>query len=269
MRSTGALAGAALALALVVVPGAAAAQSKQACADAYVAGQVARKEGLLREARARFEVCASASCPAALQRDCGPWRGQLDREIPTLDVTVTDAAGAPVPGAAVTVDGAPLAASSTFDPGEHAVHVEAPGLAPIDQRVTLAAGERGRQITVRLGGSAGGGTASAGGAARPVPIGPIVLGAAGVVALGVFAGLGVAGNAKKSSLDALGCKPDCSPSAVSAARSLYLGADVALGLGLGALVTAGVLLIVHFNGPAPAAGATGFVPSRGALTVQF
>jgi hypothetical protein len=245
-----------------LLPESAVAQSKQACADAYVAGQVSKKEGRLREARDRFQVCASAACPGALQRDCTPWKAQLDREIPTLTVSVKDEAGAALGAASVTVDGAPLASPAAFDPGEHTVRVEAAGMKPAEQRVTLASGEGNRAITVRLERLAA--------ASRPVPVAPIVLGASGLVALGVFAGLGVTGNAKKASLDALGCKPDCSPSEVSAARSLYLGADVALGVGLGALVAAGVVLIVQLKAPAGAAAAR-FSPSPGggAFTFQF
>ena len=263
MRSVHLCAASALPLVLGLFPATAAAQGKKECADAYIAGQVARKDGHLREARARFDVCASASCPASLQRDCTPWKAQIDREIPSLSVSVTDEAGASLAGASVTVDGAPLSPPGVLDPGEHVVRVELAGRKPAEQRVTLSAGGGNRAITVRLERPAP--------AARRVPVAPIVLGAAGVVALGVFAGLGEAGNAKKSSLDAMACKPDCSPSDVSAARSLYLGADVALGVGLGALVAAGVVLIVQLKAPSPAAATARFspAPGGGALTFHF
>jgi hypothetical protein len=253
-------------LALGLFPTPAAAQSKQECADAYIAGQVARKEGRLRDARARFEVCANSACPGALQRDCTPWKAQLDHDIPTLAVTVKDEAGAPLAGASVKVDGAPFASPGPLDPGEHKVHVEAPGRKPADQRVTLAVGESNHEVTVRLDPAA-----PAPSAGRSVPVAPIVLGAAGLAALGVFAGLGATGSAKKSDLDAKNCKPNCSSSDVDAVRSLYLGADVALGIGIGALAAAGVVLIVQLKAPAAAASAARFspAPGGGAFTFHF
>ncbi len=256
-------------IALGLAPARAGAQSKQECADAYIAGQVARKEGHLRDARARFEVCAAASCPAVLQSDCKPWLGQLELDVPTLTVTVTNEAGTVVAGAAVTVDGAPIPAggASALDPGEHVVRVEASGMPPDERRVTLAAGEGNQTITVRLSPQAK--PVTDGG--RRVPVAPILLGASGVVALGLFAGLGAVGNGKRAALDALGCKPDCSSADVSTGRSLYLGADVSLGVGLAALVAAGVALAVQLGAPAPTTKALTFSPSRGggALTFHF
>jgi hypothetical protein len=261
----------ALALALAFAPGSAAAETKQECAAAYVAGQVARKEGRLRDARAKFAVCATSTCPATLQRDCGPWSAQLNQDIPTLAVTVTDAADHELPTARVSVDGAALPASGVvaLDPGEHVVRAEASDVKPSEQCITLVVGER-RQLSVRLGPALGPVVASS---PRGTPVAPIVLGTLGLVGIGVFAGLGSAGNAKKSSLDAIACKPHCSSSDVSAVKSLYVGADVALGVGLAAIAAAGVALIVHFTSPstAPSESKVGIVatPGGAGLGVRF
>lgn len=256
-------------IAIGLSPALAVAQSKQECADAYIAGQVARKEGRLREARGRFDLCAKASCPDSLQRDCQPWRAELEHDIPTLAITVTDESGATLTNASITVDGAPLGASgaSPFDPGDHVARVEASGMKSAERRITLVVGEGRRELAVRL-------TplllpAPAPVTSSPTPIASIVVGGVGAVALGIFAGLGAAGNSKKAELDQSHCKPDCEPSTVNAARSLYVGADVALGVGLGALVTAGILLIVHHTAPSPAASALRFSPSPGGSGFLF
>lgn len=260
-------------IAIGLSPALAVAQSKQECADAYIAGQVARKEGRLREARGRFDLCAKASCPDSLQRDCQPWRAELEHDIPTLAITVTDESGATLTNAWITVDGAPLAASgaSPFDPGDHVARIEARGMKAAEQRITLAIGEGRRDLTVHLTPLLLPAPASAPAAATSstTPIASIVVGGVGVVALGVLAGLGAAGNAKKAELDQSHCKPNCEPTAVSAARSLYVGADVALGVGLGALVTAGILLIVHHTAPSPTASALRFSPSPGGSGLLF
>ena len=267
--------GAALAVALFIVPTFALAETKQECAASYVAGQVARKDGRLREARTKFAVCASAVCPAALQKDCKPWGAQLDKDVPTLAVAVIDDAGADVSGAAITVDASalPPTGALALDPGEHVVRVEASGMKPTEERVTLAVGER-RQLTVRVSPTTPAIAKAA--PARGAPVATIVLASIGVVGLGVFAGLGTAGNSKVASLDALACKPHCPEADVSAAKSLYLGADVALGIGLASIAGAVVTLIVHLasSPPPPAPATVGFsrvltVPGGGGLAFRF
>jgi hypothetical protein len=81
-------------------------------------------------------------------------------------------------------------------------------------------------------------------------------------------GLGAAGSAKKSALDQLGCKPNCSPSDVSAGRSLYLGADIALGIGLAAVVGGAIWLGVKLGAPPPP-DAVSFSPAPGAPPLTF
>lgn len=254
----------ALGLFFALVPAEAGAQSKKECADAYVSGQVSRKEGRLREARTRLEVCANAACPATLQRDCKPWLAQLDKDIPRIEVRVTGEDGAAVEGATVRVDLDPISGATAFDPGDHVIKAEAPGRVTSEQRVTLKVGDGTRIIEVHLAR-----VPKAPEPKRPAPVAPIVFNVLGVAGLAVFAGMGLAGNARKSDLDALGCKPNCPSSQVSAARSLYLGADVALGLGLGSLVTAGILYALHFTAPLPASATLS--PSRGGgtLTLRF
>lgn len=237
----------------------ASAQTKQDCADAYVSAQVDRKEGRLLEARKKFETCNASACPAALRRDCGPWMAQIDKDIPTLEISVEGDAG-PIAGARVTVDGAAFDAAGPVDPGDRVVRAEAAGMKPGEQRLTLAAGEGRRKIVIKLERDV---AAPREASPSKVPIGPVVLGGVGLVGLGVFIGLGAAGNAQKARLDELGCKPNCSQSSVGSIRSLYIGADVALGVGLASLVAAGVLLGLHLAAPKQAtavASRIGLVP---------
>ena len=258
-------------IASTTLPAVASAQSKQQCADAYVEAQVARKEGRLRDARARAEVCSKPTCPAALKKDCGPWLAQAQKDIPTLRVWVEpDPDGRDVAGARITVDGAPHEGSAEVDPGEHLIRVEAPAMKPFEQRITLNAGEGRRDVPVRLERDA----APASPATRKVPVAPIVLGALGLVGLGVFAGMGLAGNAKKADLDAASCKPNCSADDVGAIKTLYIGADVTLGVGLASIVAAGISLAVELASPSPASPTeprASFTPARGggAFTFRF
>lgn len=270
MRSPLRAALSAAALACALAPLSAAAQSKQECADAYIAAQVARKDGHLREAHDKLSVCASAACPAALRRDCVPWLEQVDKDLPRLAVTATSSAGAPVDGAHVSIDGAPIEAggAAPVDPGEHVIRVEATGMKPGEQRVRVAAGDGRRDIAVRLDPDGSASPPSP----RPIPVAPIAFGAVGVIGLGAFAALGSVGNGRKSHLDAIGCKPNCARRDVDNIKALYVSADVSLGVGLASLVTAGVLLIMHVTAPRsspPAEARVSFAPRRGGGEILF
>jgi len=47
-------------------------------------------------ARAAFQVCAAATCPAAPAADCKRWTAEVEADLPTIRLTANDARGAPV-----------------------------------------------------------------------------------------------------------------------------------------------------------------------------
>lgn len=259
------------ALALTPTP-AAADDSKRECAAAYVDAQVARKAGHLLDARAKLIACSDRRCPAALRRDCQPWLVEVDTAIPSLTVRVVDAAGAPVSDARVTLDGSPFDESVGVDPGDRVLRVEADGMKPTESRVRLTAGEGRRKVVVRLDGAA----QAPAPPPRPEPIArngvsatPFVLGAIGLVGVGAFAMLGSLGSAKKGDLDASGCKPNCAPDEVSSVKTLYVAADVSIGVGAASLVAAGVVLVVELAGRKPAGSTARFLPAPGGGAFAF
>ena len=197
----------------------------------------------------------------------------MDKARPAITVRVTDAKAAAVPGARVSLDGAAVdgGSSQMVDPGDHLVRVEAEGMKPAEQRVTIAAGTH-RDIVVSLEQV----PAAPEPAASPSYAAPIALGVVGLASLGAFAALGAVGNGKKSDLDASGCKAHgCAPDDVSSIKTLYVSADVALGVGLASLVVSGILLIARPS--ADKATATALVPTvaigphggAAALTMHF
>jgi hypothetical protein len=126
------------------------------------------------------------------------------------------------------------------DPGDHTVSVDAPGFSARTQHVKLDAGDT-RAVRVSLHALA---VAPVTPPARTVPIAPIVMTVLGATGFGLFAGFGLAGNSIKSDLDAQKCAPNCSASRVDAIKTDYVVADVALGIGLAALVVGTVLFFV-------------------------
>ena len=72
-----------------------------------------------------------------------------------------------------------------------------------------------------------------------------MLGAVGVVGIGVGAAFYLVAASKKSSLDAQKCAPACSPSDVDAVKSDRLLSDVSLVVGGVALATAAVIYLAR------------------------
>jgi hypothetical protein len=259
------------------------AQSKQECADAYTAAQVARRDNKLKDARDKLVVCAKSSCPAALRKDCTPWLAEVEADLPTISVKPVDETGRVVENATIAVDGASVTrdgdlATLRVDPGEHVVRVEAEGMQAAEQKISVVAGASKRELTLRLTRVASSSSppppAASSEPSRPVPVLTFVLAGVGVAGVATFAALGAAGKSKKSALDQQGCKPNCSSSTVSAIKTDYNAADVALGVGGVALVGALVVFLTRSTTeeakPVSEASWT-LVPARGggSLIVRF
>jgi len=256
--------------ALVLLPivlltsGAALADERQQCVDAYKQAQMLRKSGDYVTAREQLLICSKESCPAIVKQDCVPWLGEITRGIGSIVVEATDASGKALSTAKVSVDGKVVA--TTLDgraidvsPGTHTIRIEAEGAPAVERSVALKEGEKNHAIKVELDvvvAKPASGTEPAP-TSRPVPAGAIVLGIVGVVGIGAFATLGLLGNAKKSEMDA--CKPNCNPADVDTVRTQYIAADVALAVGGVALVSAVVWVLfrpeVKDTEPATSVGA--------------
>ena len=262
-----ACAGVALACSLSSAAAHAADSRADACIAAHHEAQRQRRDNQPVEARASLLACSREECPALIRNDCTEWLVAVDAETPTLVVEPRTHGGEAIVGARAFVDGAPFAASLDgkalpIDPGEHVVRVEAPGHAAAEQHTIVVAGEHAQRLVVTLddaaaptlatspapapppGTAPSTSSASTGrGESKRVPVVPAVLGAVGVVGLGMFAGFGLSGRSVKSELDDSHCSPRCDPSRVDDMWRRFTIADVSLGVGLVA-IAAGV--IVYF-----------------------
>jgi hypothetical protein len=222
-----------------------------------VHSQEVRLDKQLVRARELFAKCAANTCPAAIRKDCSDWLKEVDQALPSVVVVPRDPNGLDAPLAAVTVDGARAAASTSFpiDPGRHRIRCERPGSAPADLEVTIQEGEKNRVIACVLAPEAP--KESVG---RPsLPLGTWIAGGAGVVLIGIGAGFAASGVADRNAMIESGCAKagDCSPSAVTTARIKLGVADATITTGIAGL---GVAVLVYFlerrRAPVSAAVAT-------------
>lgn len=145
-----------------------------------------------------------------------------------------------------------------MDPGEHVLRYEAPGAAPVEQRVIVRVNEKNRMLTVilmpRPGASPGAAVAPASSVSPPAAsatnspapaasteptsstgshINPTawVFSGVALVGVGAFVVLGLSGESDVTSLRNT-CAPNCTQGQVNSARAMLLGADVSLGVGV-------------------------------------
>lgn len=226
------------------------------CIDAHVEGQRLQRAGSIREARDALVRCARPECPALLVEECVEMLASVERAIPTVVFELADERGADVADARVLESGKVITErldgkAIELDPGEHTFVFLRPGAEPLEVRVVIREGDRGRRIRATVPSSSD----ADGSGAKSIPTATWVFGGIGVVGLGMFTGFGVAGLAARGALDDLGCKPSCPSSDVDEARSFFLIADVSLAVGLAALATAGVFLVFDSTEARPVAQA--------------
>lgn len=225
----------------------------EACVAAHVAAQREQRAGKLLAARASARNCAKPECPAVIVEECTAMFAAASKALPSVVFRVKDARGADVVNAKV-FDGEVLIAerldgkSIEVDPGEHRFRVERDGASPMTQTVLVREGESLR--TVAFGDELAPATSGGGAGVSPAFW---VLGATGLVGLGLFAGLGGGGLAKRGELVDAACAPRCDSGEVDAVRGLFLGADISLGLGVASLAAA---TLVYFLAPGASGAAS-------------
>jgi hypothetical protein len=215
----------------------------RACIAASTDGQGLRQKGQLLAAREQMIACARDACPSIVRSHCARWLGEIDAAIPSIVVRAEDASGRDVLGARLAIDGRPATLDGKpvrLDPGPHVVAVEVQGGSRKEEQVLVVEGEASRRVTIRMPDRP---AASPPLAREPsvvrrhVPTGAWVLGAAGVVSLGVATYFGIAAGNDLRSLQTT-CSPHCSQAATQPGRADAAAFDVLLGVGVAAIVGA-------------------------------
>jgi hypothetical protein len=229
----------------------------EACSSAYTKGQEERLAGRLFSAREAFEICADPSCPAVIVGDCRHWITEVEADLPTVRIHVTDAQGTAPPELHVFADGvgiplADLAQPVILEAGPHLLRFEAAGYQPVELEKALRPADRELDVGVVMqplnaappsaadSGAAQGAHAAA---SHPVPVLAVALASVGVVALAGSLYFGLSSHSRYEDLKS-SCAPACNPSQADSVRSKALVSDVALLTGVAAL---GAAAWVYFS----------------------
>lgn len=245
--------------------------SKASCAQAYESAQESRAAGQLEQTRARLAFCAQPECPAFVQRDCARWLGEVEKELPSVVVSISGVSPETAAAVSVTLDGKAISTALgkpiQLDPGRHELAVEQPGHVARTRTIMAQQGVQNRAVLITLG-------------APAEPLSPPDSSAhdeqqenstlrslayagwgVGVVGFGTFAVLGTLGRADERSLrddcplatDAEGetARGICLESQVSKRKSSYkreyVLADVGLYTGIAAAVAGTALFLFSLS----------------------
>lgn len=194
-----------------------------------------RKAGKLGAARDKLRECAADRCPDVLRAECTTLFEDVERDIPTVVVSLADTAGA-----RLFIDGKlrsePLSAAAIpLDPGDHELRVEQHGRSAI-QKVRLLQGEKNVRVGFapepkpkaakkRKRTEERTGALDSTGSHDNTPL-VVGLGATSVVALGAFGYFAITGYGQEKDLD--DCAPNCTNAAYDDMYRNYRYADIAL-----------------------------------------
>ncbi len=238
-----------------------------------------RQDGKLGEAREKLLICAGAACPTRMRDECTVWSAEVQTDMPSVVVSLRTSDGRDVPGARLLIDGRVAAealdgTATPIDPGKHVLRVEAPDQPASERDVVMALGDRNRRVEFKLAVAAGAAPAAqrppapkpvpSVEASRPFPLSVWLLGAVGVVGLGVGSYVGVAALSRRSDLGA--CKPTCPKDDVNRVKRDYVISEIAIGVGAVALGAA-VFIAVGSQKDSPQVGVS-LDPSGGRASVR-
>lgn len=154
---------------------------KMACIAADTKGQSLRLDEQLRDARVRFDVCASRGCPKIVREDCAQRLADLDAAQPTVVFGATNGDGRTLRAVKVFMDGHLLTdrldgRPLRVDPGEHHFVFTSLGRISADMDLLLNEGDRARHGVVLRTDSAEKAPPVDGPSSQPEPSGRAVAG---------------------------------------------------------------------------------------------
>lgn len=258
-----------------------AAPSKASCAEAYESAQESRVSGALQQTRSRLAFCAQAECPSFVQKDCARWLEEVDKELPSVVVSVVGL-DAEASGAAssqtvsLKIDGhevpEPLSGKAiSLDPGKHELVLERPGAEPVTRTILAQQGVQNRSVEIQLGGASVDRTGgveldSSSAASSPMRTAAYVAWGVGAVGLGAFAVLGTLARTDKDRFEEECAQRTkfqdrvmpgvCLESTLDDRKSSYereeVMADIGLLTGIVGAATGTVLFILSKDSGAPA-----------------
>jgi hypothetical protein len=213
---------------------------KSACVAGLDRAQSLEASKKLRAARASYLACSAEGCPELVREDCARSLVALDAALPSVVFSAL-AEGRDVADVRVLVDGELVTEgldgrAFPLDPGAHVVRFEraAGGARAVDMPLVVRQGEKNRLVSVTFTSPLPKEEETKPEGKRPFPILPVAFAATGVVALGGGLLLRLRADSDADDLRR-SCAPACDPSERNALSDKLVLANVALGIGLGAL----------------------------------
>ncbi len=113
-------------------------------------------EHKLRAERAQLLICAAASCPADIRKECLRRVDEVNVAIPSIVFEVKDSAGKDLSAVRVTMDGELLTeqlqgTALAVDPGEHKFTFETPGQPPLEKQFMINESQKERREAITFG----------------------------------------------------------------------------------------------------------------------
>jgi hypothetical protein len=234
---------------------------KKVCIAAAERGQELRDTNKMRDARSQFTLCARKECPSAVAAECSRWIAEADAALATVKLEALDEQGKPTTRVKVSIDGTSWSdeipsAPISLDPGSHEIRFERSGAPAVVRTVSLTMGERDHVVAASFKPEAPGPQVATEAAGPPEAsqrgslVAPLVVGGIGVVALGVAGTFWLMGNSDLDDARSR-CQGGCADSDADGAKQKHLVGDIALGVGVVALVAAAYLIITREKAPRP------------------
>lgn len=223
------------------------AAKKAECVAALDKAQASKASRKLVDARTNYVTCSHEACPDMIREDCSKGLREVDESIPSITLAAT-IDGKDAPDAKVSVDGEAIdggldGRSIPLDPGSHVVRFERPGSPPQEQKIVAREGQKNQLITgVFPGTRPAGGKVSTEGTTK-IPFVPLAIAGVGAIGLGTAFVMHLTMTSKANDLGNR-CAPTCSQSDRDDLSDRLILRNVALGVGIGALVVAAVTYVV-------------------------
>jgi hypothetical protein len=211
------------------------------CLAASEASLKAGNERKLRVERAALLICAAASCPVDVRRECIRRVDEVNAAIPTIIFVAKDAAGSDLGAVKVVMDGEVLAerldgSALSIDPGARTFRFETAGHAAITKQFVIHESQKNRHEAVVFGSAAAFSAPRSGlGVQKTLAI---VAGGLGLASLGVGGAFGLTAMAKKTDAEKT-CPHDCPD---QSGVNLWNDAAGAGNLSTAAFIVGGVML---------------------------
>jgi hypothetical protein len=226
-------------------PDSAATSPKAECVSQLDRAQSMQTARKLREARTSYLACSAPACPELLREDCSRSLVELDSTIPTVVFSARGEHGQDVTDARVLLDGEAVSSALdghavALDPGMHVVRFERTGGGVSEVRVVAREGEKNRPISATFAPRTPAEpekSAQVRAESGRFRLLPVILGGTGLLALGgsFYVRLNADSDADRLRSS---CAPSCDQSSRDALSDKLVVANVALGVGIGAIALA-------------------------------